>query len=163
MRCLINLCWPKNSKINERKIVMLEALTKYVSLDGGIMTFISFIFSWVFFFFNIKTSHPGVVTHPRDLSFWEEVGREFKASGGYQRYCPSKQQNHRGPCNTLADFQTSVKRSQSGWALSRTGMRVLAPRPSVISGFHILGAFSSGSLQYQPLSETRRGYKTGLD
>lgn len=103
---------------------MLEALTKYFSLDGGIMTFISFIFSWVFFF-NIKTSHPGVVTHPRDLSFWEEVGREFKANGGYQRYCHSKQQNHTDHVIPRLIFKL-IKRPQSGWALSRTGMRVRA-------------------------------------
>lgn len=110
MRCLINLCWPKNSKVNERKIVMLEALTKYFSWMVALwLLFPSYLAELFLFVLNIKTSHPGVVTHSRDLSLWEEVGREFKASGGYQRYCPSKQQNHTDSVIPWLIFKLALK------------------------------------------------------
>lgn len=73
-----------------------------------------------------------MVTHPRDLSFWEEVGREFKASEGYQRYCPSKQQNHRGPCNTLAKVTewlgSQQDRYESACSLTFCYLRISHPR-----------------------------------
>ena len=96
MRCLIHVCWPKNSKINGRKSAMCEALNKFFSLVGGIMIFIFFIFSWVFHI--KKNSQPGVVWWriPEIPALTKKrLGDRKSRSTVNIQYCHSKQQNHK--------------------------------------------------------------------